>query len=254
VNGWRVDLMEDNFRILPLRKQADAETKEIVLSDFSPNKGSVPELFNCKLSAQEHWDYQISKLMNEEFINKTALSPDLLEKYIVTLARRFSCQHYSQQPTMVPLIIFPQNLLSVGIKMKLLNGQVGYIPDMLLPTPIDPARFCSRIGEPASYPYLLLGPEIQKSHGFTSKINPLLLYSINWKREITLDEGLMLEYFYGTKIKSLFKGSIYFSENREKYWPLLDFKPELGIYELRLSNVREHENDALAPICHKRIY
>ncbi|MBA4395405.1 MAG: hypothetical protein C0407_17790, partial [Desulfobacca sp.] len=80
------------------------------------------------------------------------------------------------------------------------------------------------------------------------------LYSITLRKEFTLDEWLMLEFFYRTRVKTMVKGSIYCSENREKYWPVLDFKPEQGIYELKLSNFRENENGALVPYCTKRFY
>jgi hypothetical protein len=192
--------------------------------------------------------------MSEHFLEISAFPKNLLEKYVAALARKFSSQHYFHQPAMIPLIIFPQNLLPLSIKLKLLNARIDLMPDMLLPTPVDFTRFWNRIGEPAAVPHLVVGLEMKKNRGLASKVNPLFLYPINGKREMTLDEGLMMAFFYGSQYKLILKGTIYFSENREKYWPVLECPSEIGCYALRISNFRDHEPEAFVPCCHKRFY
>jgi hypothetical protein len=98
------------------------------------------------------------------------------------------------------------------------------------------------------------GLEIKKNKRLASRVTPLFLYSLNGKREMTLDEGPMLTFFYRPKFKMVLKGTVYFSENRERYWPVLDFNSDFGSYELRLCNPRANEVDAFVPFCHKRFY
>jgi hypothetical protein len=239
---------------LAIKSREDYQAMEVLVSDLALDKKPEADLSNNQWSAKQHWDLQVNKLMGENFVNVSALPPDLLEKYIVAQAGKFSRECYAHQPAMTPLIIFPQNLLPLGIKLKLLNARARSVPNRLLPTPIDFTRFGSRIGEPVSSPYLIAGLEIKKNKGLASKITPLFLYSMNGKKEMTLDEGLMLVYFYGLKFKIILKGTIYFSENREKYWPILEFSPDSGSYELRLSNFKDHESDAFVPFSHKRFY
>jgi hypothetical protein len=77
---------------------------------------------------------------------------------------------------------------------------------------------------------------------------------LNEKREMALDEGLMLAFFYRPKFKMVLKGTVYFSENREKYWSVLDFNSDFSSYELRLCNLKANEVEAFVPFCHKRFY
>jgi hypothetical protein len=246
--------VEENRLILAIRNPSDYDDEEKVLSGLPVVKEQAVDLLTCQWSAREHWELQVAKLMSQSFLEISALPKDLLEKYLSGLARKFSSQNYLHQPAMTPMIVFPQNLLPLSIKLKLLNARLEPVPNTLLPTPVDFTRFWNRSDDPTSVPHLVVGLEMKKNRGLASKVSPMFIYPLNGKRDLTLDEGLMLVYFYGSQYKLILKGTIYFSETREKYWPVLEYHPESASYGLRISSFRDHEPEAFVPSCHKRVY
>jgi hypothetical protein len=119
-NKWDAESSKENRFALALKNREDRENREnreIMVSDLTMNRKEKPDFMFSQGTAQQHWEFQVNKLMDEDFFNVSALNPDLLEKYIVVQAGKFPREYCAHQPVMLPLIILPASVPGSGNRL-----------------------------------------------------------------------------------------------------------------------------------------
>ncbi len=201
-----------------------------------------------KLTAREHFEIQANILKSSHFLGISMLDEEFIDYHLSIIAH-----HVAEDRIGNPLIVLPPGILSLPQKLRLLDIALGKENVTLAEHLLDVCRFSACYPTPSmTLPYMLTGIRLHdrtllRKKSLVSVGNCLHTWHMfRWSRRLlSLDDVLMFQYFYRLPISLCGRSTIYRTRGRKLMFPVLNYRPDEGKYELALAKAIEHCSESL---------